>query len=148
MSELDEFLDEWEAGDVGIDARPTGDCADVSGMLGPGVYGLCHGEVIVYVGKARLLIQRLYSHSNTIERLRKGKPALKGMKAIYFNRVMIWPCRLGDLDRVEREMIARYRPRRNSLLKPEGKVSLEAVGFDLTRLRSGVSATPMFRRRV
>ena len=148
MGEVEEFLEEWELGDVGMDTPPAGDHANVTGMFGPGVYALCHGETIVYVGKAVVLIKRLYTHHNTLSRLRKGQQPLKGAKAIYFNQVMIWPCRKGDLDRLEREMIARYRPRRNALLKPEGKVSLEAVGFDLTRLRTGVAATPMFRRRV
>lgn len=109
---------------------------DVSKILGPGVYGLYWVEELVYVGKATKLLQRIYTHRNLWERKRSGKPMPKTgpqarARAIAFSKVMIRPCELSDLDRLETELIARFRPKYNTLLVPQGKISLAEMGLEL-----------------
>ena len=91
-------------------------------MLGAGVYALIYAEEVVYVGRAKDLITRIYSHRNVWKRFKKGVRLPTNVKPILFSRFVYWPCGEFDLDRLEREMIAKYRPKHNTLLKP--KVSL------------------------
>lgn len=91
---------------------------DVSQILGAGCYLLLFYEEIVYVGKARNLLKRIYAHRNLWERSRERRFALRGMKPIRFTGVMVIPCKEYDLDRMEQELIRRYRPKYNEKHKP------------------------------
>mgnify|MGYP001607187402 CR=1 FL=1 len=151
MGIVEEFLEEFEIGDIGAPGPrvATTTWQGLPGLFGPGVYALTVSGDIVYVGKARVLVQRLYAHWNSMCRLRSGKPAFnRGPKGFVFAGVKILPCPIIDLDRIERQMIARHKPKHNKKLVPEGKMTLEQIGFDLTRLGFQVSETPIYRRRL
>ena len=137
MGEVAELLEEWPEFDqiakavpvVGTQVVPG--FTDVAGLLGPGIYALLRWNEIVYIGKAKVLLTRIYSHKNALERKRKGK----SIPAIPFSRVVIRPCSASDLDRLEGEMIRKYRPRYNERMvpKPERvpglKIDLVALGL-------------------
>ena len=91
-------------------------------ILGAGVYALIYAEDVVYVGKAKKLLTRIYSHRNVWERHKKGVKLPTNVRPILFSDFWFWCCGEFDLDRLEREKIAQYRPKHNTLLKP--KVSL------------------------
>jgi len=150
MSELGELLEEFES-DIGIapkmQPRQARAPVNLSGILGPGVYALCWQGEIVYVGKAKVLIQRLYAHWNNLCRHRSGKEVPERFKLIEFDNVKITPCKLFELDLLEKQMISRHRPRLNKRLVPEGKLTLEQIGFDYTKLGvTKVVETPIYRR--
>lgn len=151
MTALGEFMDEFEVGAAlgPSAAQRRGGLRAVEGLFGAGVYALTMAGEIVYVGKAKVLIQRLYSHWNTQCRWRSGKELPDRFKLIEFTGVRILPCNLMELDLLERQMIARYRPKQNKRLVPEGKLTLEQIGFDITRLGvTNVAQTPVYRRRL
>ena len=123
MSEVGELLEEWPEWDQGYEARPSEagfaipGFTDLSSVMGPGVYALCRFREVVYIGKAKVVLDRIAAHRNALERKRKGKQVF----AVPFNKVLVMPCKFSDLDRLEREMIARYKPRYNERLMPKEK---------------------------
>lgn len=153
MGAVGEFLEEFEFGDGVPQPGPRSSArafASVVGLFGPGIYALTFQGEVVYVGKAQVLIQRLYAHWNSMCRLRSGKPmAERGPKGFVFAGVKILPCPMIDLDRLEKQMIARFRPRHNKRLVPDGKMTLEQIGFDYARIGvTQVVETPVYRRRL
>lgn len=151
MGAVGEFMDEFEVGAAlgPSAAQRRGGFKTLEGLFGAGVYALTQGGEIIYIGKAKVLIQRLYTHWNNLCRHRSGKEVPDRFKVIEFNGVRILPCNAMELDLLEKQMIARYRPKLNKQLKPEGKLTLEQIGFDITRLGiTRVAETPMFRRRL
>lgn len=152
MGEVEEFLSDWE--DFEPEFVPgVGNAAprflEVPKLFGPGVYALLRNGEVCYIGKALCLIQRVYAHWNMMCRIKSGKPVPKtGAKALIFNGLKVMPCDASDLSRLEKEMIARYRPKLNTKLVPKGRSTLEQVGFDFTRIGvTQVVATPRFERR-
>lgn len=100
---------------------------DVSSILSAGVYALVHNGEVVYVGKSRKMLGRVYTHLKMWGDKRSGKvPSWlsAAVKGVLFNEVHICPCRIEDLDRVEREMIERYKPKYNLLHKTDRPVDL------------------------
>ncbi len=92
----------------------------VGPVLGAGVYVLVWRGRVEYVGKSTALLARIYAHRNMWKR--RGERRLTGRagaKGILFDEVWVMPVPESDLDRLEREMIARYRPRLNQLLVPK-----------------------------
>ena len=153
MSEIGELLEEWDVGE------PVGDWSpgvvrskgfELCGpIFGPGIYALCRGDVILYIGKATKLIIRIYAHWNSMDRVKRGREAPKGTKGIIFTSVKVFACSSSDLDRIESEMIARHKPKYNLRKVPIGKVTLEQIGYSLTRFGiTGISPTPIYRRRL
>ncbi len=92
---------------------------DVSALLGPGVYALIKRGVVIYVGKSKSLYQRIYAHRNMARAAAKGKtiPTWMPIRGFVFDQVFIRPCRLEDLDSLEREMVELYKPKFNMSLK-------------------------------
>lgn len=153
MTEVGELIEEFEVFEGDFVAPPP---EVASGFLScpsltcPGVYALLRGDEVIYIGKAKVLLQRLYAHWNMADRIRRGKMVSDrtNIKHIVFTGFKVYPCLYSDLDRVEKQMIAKYRPRYNHRLVPKGKSTLEQVGFDFTRLGiTTVVATPVFVRR-
>lgn len=106
------------------------DFIDMSAMLGPGVYALVVRDEIVYVGKAKKLLQRIYAHKNNWRKSREGSYTI-AVRAIYFTAVWIHPCKESDLNRIERVMISKYKPRENTNLIPKDRtLTLEDSGFN------------------
>lgn len=112
----------------------------VSEILGPGIYALIRRGVVIYIGKSKSLYQRIYAHRTTASRAARGKsiPTWLPAKGFVFDEVWVRPCRLEDLDRLEAEMIAKYRPKFNQSLKSGARVkapSMVMVGGVPVQLR-------------
>lgn len=151
MSELGEFLEEWDvwegANRSPLNVVPSKEFKTMGPVFGPGIYALCRGDTILYIGRATTLIIRIYAHWNSMDRVKRGKEVPKGTKGIIFTSAKVFACPVSELDRVESEMIARFKPKYNLLKQPKGKCTLEQVGFDYTRLGVTVVApTPVYRR--
>lgn len=120
---------------------------DLTAIIGSGVYALFFGDELVYIGKAKRLLARIYAHRNMLERKRAG---VRGIKAVPFSKVKAWPCPEVDLDRWERELIERYQPKHNTnFIKPrplDRPLTLTIQGFEIAL--GGISARPKpFERR-
>lgn len=101
------------------------DYLDVSKLLHCGVYCLLRRKEVVYVGKSKKPIVRLYTHLKN-----RGKemginqwgsytgPSLNG-RGIQFDGVWFVPCMLGQLDVIEGVLIRKYLPRFNVKGKTE-----------------------------
>lgn len=116
---------------------------NVSEVLRSGVYALVHRGEVVYVGKAKAMLTRVYSHRRAWgDKRQKARelPSWFPIKGIMFDEVWVQPVALADLDRVEREMIARYRPRHNILLKPKAQLPSLCI--------RGAQIGPIVERRV
>lgn len=97
---------------------------EVSAILRTGVYALVKDGTVVYVGKAKAMLQRVYAHKN-LYASRSKKPDWMPIKGILFDEVWVRPCRQDLVDELEREMINLYKPRYNKLLKTPGKTLAE-----------------------
>lgn len=90
--------------------------ADLSEALACGVYILvCQGRV-VYVGKSKCMLVRIYSHRNAKSK-RGSLPSWFPVKGIAFDEIHCQPCHPDRLDQLEYETINRYKPKFNTLLK-------------------------------
>lgn len=90
---------------------------DFSCMLRSGVYALGHKGKVVYIGKSRLMLRRIYQHRYNWGRAKKfGHPTWLP-KGILFDEIFVRPCTLEQLDQLEYAMINLYKPRYNILLK-------------------------------
>lgn len=99
---------------------------DVSTILRAGVYALCAKGKVLYVGKSRAMLGRIYTHRNLWLSKRKGRKIpewLTPVKGIHFDEVHIRPCMLEDLDTLECQMIDKYKPKLNELLKTQEKIT-------------------------
>jgi hypothetical protein len=90
---------------------------DASAMLQGGVYALCHRGIVVYVGKSKVMLGRVYTHRTAWGRKSQKAIGLKPTKGILFDSVFIRPCPSADIDDLEYRMINLYKPRYNSLLR-------------------------------
>lgn len=98
---------------------------DVSTILAAGVYALVYNGEVVYVGKSKSMLGRVYTHAKMWRDKRGGKvPSWLPVKGVLFNAIHIRPCRVEDLDRIEREMIELYKPKYNVVGKTDAKVVL------------------------
>lgn len=130
---------------------PAGD------ILKSGVYALVfHGQV-VYIGKSKCMLQRLYSHRNLSgNRANIPKWMPSSVRGIKYDDVHIRPCSLDVIDELESEMINLYKPKLNINLKkpqpPTGPAVIVVNGISLTlrpRVETKVSPpAPKFERRV
>lgn len=118
----------------------------VGAILGPGVYALWFSGEVVYVGKAKQMLTRLNRHRQTLMATRKrGAPPKGWDRAVPFSDITIYPCAETDMDRLEAQLIAKFRPRYNVNLKPMHKVSLEMAGFDFDKFKTS-TVVPFVRR--
>jgi len=104
---------------------PDYDFMDISKLLHCGVYCLLRKGEVVYVGKSKKPLVRLYTHVYN-----RGKEAGRalypgivagpthGGKGINFDGIWFVPCMLGQLDVIELAMIRKYEPRYNVRGKP------------------------------
>lgn len=99
---------------------------DVTEVLRSGVYILCSKGQVIYVGKSKKMISRVNNHRSVWAEKRKGKASWLydqlGIPGILFDEVHVRPCPAEDLDRLEREMIDRYRPKYNQTLRKTGPI--------------------------
>lgn len=99
---------------------------DVSAMLVGGVYALVHRGVVVYVGKSKVMLGRVYSHRVAWGK-KQPKIGLKPAKGILFDSIWVRPCPLTEIDELEHRMINLYKPRYNSLLRNALPVDIRSL---------------------
>lgn len=109
---------------------------DISAALRGGVYLLKHRGVVVYVGKAKVMLTRIYSHRK-VWGDRRQRPANRDLpewfpiKGIIFDSVSVLPVEAALVDRVEQELIKRYQPRYNIQHKPKQSLAGKTIaGFE------------------
>lgn len=99
----------------------------LEGILKSGVYALAyHGEV-VYIGKSKELVRRLYEHRLAYLNFRAGKRRkvhpFSQAKAVLFDDILIRPCPMEELDAMEQALIAEFQPKINVKHKTPERVT-------------------------
>lgn len=89
---------------------------EISEALKCGVYVLVSRGAVVYVGKSKCMLVRIYSHRNAKSK-RGTLPSWFPVKGIAFDEIHICPCHPDLIDKLEYDMINRYKPRFNDRLK-------------------------------
>lgn len=126
-------------------------------ILRSGVYALVAKGRVIYVGKSKAMIGRIDAHRKAwSQKRRKGESWVTealGIPGLLFDEIHIRPCPIHDLDRLEREMIDRYRPHYNVNLVPKGTIrapiTVVIAGRSLTLNAGPAIAPPLgIRRRV
>lgn len=108
----------------------------VGEVLKSGVYALVHKGSVVYVGKSKVMLGRIYSHRVQWGARRKHRGAVPwAPKGVLFDDVWVRPCPLGQVDELERAMINLYKPK-NNIHFMRG----EHVGIDVANIVAGVLA--------
>jgi hypothetical protein len=112
---------------------------ELSAILQSGVYILLHRSKVVYVGKSRMVLKRLYAHRNLWERKRKGlrRPGYSKVNGIPFDQVFFHPCKIEELDALEMKLIQEHQPRYNAQLRGppptlKGPLTINVRGFNIT----------------
>lgn len=106
---------------------------DISAALRGGIYILRHRGAIVYIGKAKVMLTRIYSHRKAWGD-RRQRPANRELpewfpiKGIMFDSVSVLPVEPAHVDRIERELIQRYQPRYNIQHKPKQSLAGMVIG--------------------
>lgn len=125
---------------------------DISPTIRAGVYILVHLGQVVYVGKSKCMLNRIYQHRSLWgSKSRKRKvPNFVPVSGIPFNEVHVKICKLEDLDYIEQSLIKKYKPKYNIKHKPVEKVrvpiTLNINGLILSTMANKPVAE--FRRRV
>jgi hypothetical protein len=123
---------------------------DVSEVLRCGVYALCYRGAVVYVGKSKAMLGRVYTHKSAWGQ-KKPRWLTVSAKGMLFDEVHVLPCREDQLDELERALINRYKPKNNILLKtPEPireEVKLTVNGINLS-LNGVAQSPPQVVRRI
>lgn len=113
---------------------------EVSEILRSGVYALLHRGQVIYIGKSKSMLSRIYSHRNLHNSKAKGRDVpwwiASMLPGIQFDEIHVRPCSLEALDSLEREMIELYRPKYNirmneNLAKAPVNVPLRVNGIPL-----------------
>lgn len=97
---------------------------EISPCLKSGVYALVAKGKVIYVGKSKSMIARINAHRRKWIDKRKGSKASDfiPIPGLLFDEIHIRPVPLDQLDRVETEMINKYKPRYNVQLKTSDKI--------------------------
>lgn len=124
---------------------------DASAVLAGGVYVLVRKGEVVYVGKAKRMLNRLAAHLSVWAAKRKEKiPSWMANKGIYYDAVLICPCHPDRVDALERQMIELYKPRFNTQLKAPGPTkapfTISVGGRDLAF--GNRPSLPLIERRI
>lgn len=97
---------------------------EVSPILRPGVYALVRNGVVVYVGQSKKMIARIEAHRGNWGRKRLPAWMPVSMRGVLFDQVFVHPCRVEDLDAIERRMIDFYHPKYNIAIKAPTRVEV------------------------
>lgn len=101
---------------------------DVSAMLSGGVYALIHHGNVVYIGKAKVMLGRVYTHRVAWGKKRPAE-GLKPAKGILFDSIWVQPCSSTEIDALEYRLINLYKPRYNSALRNGLPVPLDLAAL-------------------
>jgi hypothetical protein len=98
---------------------------DVSEVLAHGIYALVANGKVVYIGKAKQALARIYAHRSNA---RKRSPAWLSdlAKGIVFDEVHVMPVHPDQIDDLEHALINFYKPRYNIQLKHFGNPRIRA----------------------
>lgn len=124
--------------------------SNASDILRTGVYALVYRKQVVYVGKSKGMLTRIYTHKS-LWSSRRGKHKLNfiPIKGILFDECHIRVCTLEEIDRVEQEMIRLYKPKFNIKHNPEPVRHLGPVCLVINGRSIVIGGTPpKFERRV
>lgn len=83
---------------------------DATAILRCGVYVLSQHGRIVYVGKSKAPLTRIYAHRNLA---RKRPVPWLSIKGVVFDSVHIMPCHPDRVDALEQSLIAEFQPMGN-----------------------------------
>ncbi|TXH43039.1 MAG: GIY-YIG nuclease family protein [Desulfurellales bacterium] len=126
---LDFWPAPWCSGSRTIGTTPVSLVLDgftnVTPILRAGVYALVAKGVIIYIGQAKNIHNRITTHRQQATRAARGQsiPDWLPVRGFVFDEVHVRPCRVEDLDALEREMINLYKPRFNQSLKTKDMIS-------------------------
>ena len=96
---------------------------NISEALRCGVYALLMKGKVIYIGKSKCMLVRIYSHRNAKSK-RGSLPSWFPIKGIAFDEVHVRPCHPDSLDKLEFDMINLYKPRLNTNLKNNLPISV------------------------
>lgn len=89
---------------------------NISEALRCGIYALVMKGKVIYIGKSKCMLVRIYSHRNA--KSKKGSlPSWFPIKGIAFDEVHVRVCHPDNLDSLEFDMINLYKPKLNTNLK-------------------------------
>lgn len=89
---------------------------NISEALRCGIYALAMKGKVIYIGKSKCMLVRIYSHRNA--KSKKGAlPSWFPIKGIAFDEVHVRLCHPDNLDALEFDMINLYKPKLNVNLK-------------------------------
>jgi hypothetical protein len=86
----------------------------VGEILHSGVYALVWRGQVVYIGKSKKMLARIYTHKLMVG---KSKSMFTSAVGVRFDDIFVCPCPIEKLDELEKEMINLYKPRYNIHLK-------------------------------
>ncbi len=98
---------------------------NVTAILRMGIYALVHNGRVVYIGKAKAMLSRVYTH-RTNARQRSPAWLSDRAKGIVFDEVHIRPVHPDEIDDLEHALIHFYKPRYNIQLKHLGNPRVKA----------------------
>lgn len=106
------------------------------------VYALVNHGVVVYIGQARNVYQRITTHMRAEGRPRTASDRflspgdIKG-RGIPFDSVLVRWTAVADLDEVERTLILRFRPKYNErVVAPVRRVRIDLLSLGLMERRA------------
>lgn len=88
---------------------------DITHSLKCGVYALAYQGRIIYVGKSKSMLGRIYSHRTA--KNKKNLPSWFPIKGLTFDEVHVHPCHPDRVDELEYKLVNQYKPRYNTQLK-------------------------------
>jgi len=97
---------------------------NVGEILRSGVYALVCAGKVVYIGKSKKMLARIYAHKTQAG---KGKSIFTSARGIRFDEVFICPCPIEKLDALEADMIDLYKPKYNINHKTSDLITQEVV---------------------
>lgn len=124
---------------------------NVSAILRCGIYALVREGVVVYVGQSKKMLARVSAHKSNWGR--KAMPAWMpaSLRGVLFDEVHVLPCRVEDLDRLERALIDLYKPKYNIALKAPTLITTTPLNLQIngtTIPLNHARPTPRFERRI
>lgn len=121
---------------------------NVSAILRCGIYALVREGAIVYIGQSKKPLGRIAAHRSQWGR-KSQAPAWLPIKGILFDEIHVLPCRVEDLDRLERALIDLYKPRYNVKLKsPQPCQTPLTITIGNAVIPLNQPQTPRFERRI
>lgn len=124
---------------------------NVSAVMRCGVYALVREGTVVYVGQGKRMVARIEAHRSNWGR--KSVPAWMpvSLRGVLFDDVYVFPCRVEDLDRVERAMIDLYKPKFNIKLKDPTPITQQPLTLRMGEVSVPINHQPRrqgFERRI